>query len=198
MPSSGASAATRSTNAPGWVGGSTTCAWASPSRWGTRPGPARRCRYARRSATPSGSRSSGRRSVGQDRPYHRTILRRALEQALRDGLITRNAAALVQAPRTESGRCGPWTLRAAHLFLGEARRSSRYYRLYLAALTTGMRQGDLLGLRWSDCRPGPRPRGGAANLLPPRRPAALQGAQNGGLAAYGPAAARAGRPSCGS
>lgn len=39
-------------------------------------------------------------------------------------------------------------LEQVRLFLGEARRSSPYYRLYLAALTTGARQGELLGLRW--------------------------------------------------
>jgi integrase len=32
----------------------------------------------------------------------------------------------------------------------EAKRSSQHYRLYLAALLTGMRQGELLGLRWRD------------------------------------------------
>src|SRR5207249_6434005 len=36
------------------------------------------------------------------------------------------------------------------LFLAEAKRSSKHYRLYLAALLTGMRQGELLGLRWRD------------------------------------------------
>jgi len=36
------------------------------------------------------------------------------------------------------------------LFLAEAKRFSPYYRLYLAAVTTGMRQGELLGLRWRD------------------------------------------------
>ena len=36
------------------------------------------------------------------------------------------------------------------LFLAEAKRSSQYYRLYLTAALTGMRQGELLGLRWRD------------------------------------------------
>lgn len=35
------------------------------------------------------------------------------------------------------------------LLLGQAKRSP-YYRLYLAAVMTGMRQGELLGLRWQD------------------------------------------------
>jgi integrase len=39
-----------------------------------------------------------------------------------------------------------WTF----LFLAEAKRSSPFYRLYLAAVMTGMRQGELLGLRWRD------------------------------------------------
>jgi len=34
--------------------------------------------------------------------------------------------------------------------LGEARRSSRLYPLYLCAISTGMREGELLGLRWRD------------------------------------------------
>src|SRR5262249_7648110 len=33
---------------------------------------------------------------------------------------------------------------------GEAKRNSRYYALYLTALLTGMRQGEMLGLRWQD------------------------------------------------
>jgi integrase len=36
------------------------------------------------------------------------------------------------------------------LFLAEAKRSSSHYRLFLAAVLTGMRQGEVLGLRWRD------------------------------------------------
>jgi integrase len=36
------------------------------------------------------------------------------------------------------------------LFLAEAKRSSRHYALYLTAILTGMRRGELLGLRWRD------------------------------------------------
>src|SRR6516165_11470677 len=43
-----------------------------------------------------------------------------------------------------------WDEEQVKLFLAEAKRSSLYYPLYLAALTTGMRQGELLGLRWQD------------------------------------------------
>ncbi len=43
-----------------------------------------------------------------------------------------------------------WDEEQVRLFLAEARRSSAYYALYLTALTTGMRQGELMGLRWKD------------------------------------------------
>lgn len=36
------------------------------------------------------------------------------------------------------------------LFLGEAKKTSPHYALYLTALLSGMRQGELLGLRWKD------------------------------------------------
>lgn len=38
----------------------------------------------------------------------------------------------------------------ARLFVAEAKRSSPHYRLYLAAILAGMRQGELLGPRWQD------------------------------------------------
>jgi integrase len=43
-----------------------------------------------------------------------------------------------------------WDDEQVRLFLAEAKRTSAYYALYLTALTTGMRQGELLGLRWKD------------------------------------------------
>jgi len=43
-----------------------------------------------------------------------------------------------------------WDEEQVRLFFAEAKRSSSFYRLYLTALLTGMRQGELLGLRWQD------------------------------------------------
>ena len=43
-----------------------------------------------------------------------------------------------------------WDEEQIRLFLAEARRSSPYYPLYLTAILTGMRQGELLALRWQD------------------------------------------------
>lgn len=42
-----------------------------------------------------------------------------------------------------------WDQNQIYRFLEDAR-SSAYFRLYLAAITTGMRQGELLALRWQD------------------------------------------------
>src|SRR5437867_9193226 len=42
-----------------------------------------------------------------------------------------------------------WDQEQTQVFLAEAKRSSSYYPLYLTAISTGMRAGELLGLRWS-------------------------------------------------
>jgi site-specific recombinase XerC len=79
--------------------------------------------------------------------YHLSVLRMALAQAVRDGDIPTNYAALVKAPKKAARQMQILDTEAALLFLGEARRSSPHYRLYLMALLTGMRQGELAGLR---------------------------------------------------
>jgi integrase len=82
--------------------------------------------------------------------YHRMLLREVLQQAVRDGLMVRNPADLVKPPAKQRYEVPTLDEEWVRLFLGEAKRSSRYYRLYLAAITTGMREGELLGLRWQD------------------------------------------------
>lgn len=81
--------------------------------------------------------------------YIHSTLRSALNQALRWGLVARNVATLADPPgrrHTEMHVLSPDQVRA---FLDGAR-DNRLYPLYLLAITTGMRQGELLGLRWSD------------------------------------------------
>jgi integrase len=46
-----------------------------------------------------------------------------------------------------------WDEGETRAFLGHAR-EDRYFALYLLALATGMRQGEMLALRWRDVRPG--------------------------------------------
>lgn len=81
--------------------------------------------------------------------YLRAVLRRALNDALRWGLVGRNVAALVRppkGPRYEVEPLGPDEIRR----LLEAVRDDRLEALYVLAVTLGLRQGELLGLSWAD------------------------------------------------
>lgn len=81
--------------------------------------------------------------------HHRAFLRVALNHALAEGYIERNAAALAKPPRAERREIVPLTPEQARAFLA-AVRGDRLEALYLTALTTGLRQGELLGLTWPD------------------------------------------------
>ncbi len=77
------------------------------------------------------------------------VLRRALGQAERWGLVATNAAQLADAPRPERVEMTTLSPEEARRFLLAASRD-RLEALYVLAITTGMRQGELLGLRWHD------------------------------------------------
>ena len=81
--------------------------------------------------------------------YIRGTLRNALNQAVRWGLVSRNAAALVDPPRVERYEIKPFTPDEARSFLS-AIRGDRLEALYSVALTMGLRQGEALGLRWRE------------------------------------------------
>lgn len=82
--------------------------------------------------------------------HHHRLLHEVLRHAVKWGLIVRNPTEMVDPPRRERKEMHVWDEEQVRLFLAEAKRSSPYYPLYLAALMTGMRQGELLGLRWQD------------------------------------------------
>ena len=81
--------------------------------------------------------------------YLRAVLRQALNRALRWGLVARNAAALADAPRVARTELAPFDPEEARRFL-DAVRGDRLEALYTLALAAGLRQGEALGLRWSD------------------------------------------------
>ena len=81
--------------------------------------------------------------------YMHGILRNALNRAIRWGYIQRNPAAHVDGPRIEQQEIQPFTREEAHQFL-RAIKGDRLEALYTVALTMGLRQGEALGLRWSD------------------------------------------------
>jgi integrase len=83
----------------------------------------------------------------------RVILRRALGDAVRDGSVGRNVAALARPPRvpTRSMEKGRDYLDSEQLrTLLDAVRDHPLGPLVTLAATTGLRQGELLGLRWQD------------------------------------------------
>jgi integrase len=81
--------------------------------------------------------------------YIHAVLHRALKQALRWGLVPRNASESVDLPRLGKEEVEvllPYEVRA---FL-DAAREDRLEALYVVAVTVGLRRGELLGLRWTD------------------------------------------------
>lgn len=79
----------------------------------------------------------------------RATLRRALNHALKLGLVHRNVAALADAPAPKSRPIEPLTEEQAAMLL-QAIEGHRLEPLIVLALATGLRQGELLGLSWHD------------------------------------------------
>lgn len=77
----------------------------------------------------------------------RATLRRALSYAERWSMVPRNVARLVDPPRVEEYRVDPMTSEQARHFLTHIR-GHRLYSLFLFALTTGARQGEILAVTW--------------------------------------------------
>lgn len=79
----------------------------------------------------------------------RGTLRRALTDAERDGLVSRNVARLSRPPRVDKHEFVVLTADETRRFL-DATADDEYGPLYAIAATTGLRQGEVLGLAWSD------------------------------------------------
>lgn len=76
-------------------------------------------------------------------------LKEALSQAVGWGLLARNPADGASAPRAESREIHPLTGDEVSRFLASSAGSPEH-PLWTVAIATGMRQGELLGLRWQD------------------------------------------------
>jgi len=76
-------------------------------------------------------------------------LRAALDQAEKWGLVARNVARLVDAPRVRRPEVQPLTPEQAKSLLA-AVRDNRLEALYSVGVAMGLRQGEVLGLRWPD------------------------------------------------
>ena len=77
------------------------------------------------------------------------VLHKALETAVRWKLIAQNVCDLVSPPRRKQFVIQPLSLEQAQQLL-QAARGHRLEALFVLALATGMRRGELLGLKWQD------------------------------------------------
>ena len=91
------------------------------------------------------------RTVG----YLRGVLRQALGFAERMDLVGRNVARLARPPRVPRRQVSPLTIEQARTFRA-AIAGDRLEALYLVAVGCGLRQGEILGLRWGDVDLGGR------------------------------------------
>ena len=85
--------------------------------------------------------------------YIHTVLRKALSDGLRWGRLERNPSDLADPPRrsgsTHGGHMQIWSTQQLRTFLAHVR-EDRLYAAWLLSATTGMRRGEILGLRWVD------------------------------------------------
>lgn len=81
--------------------------------------------------------------------YMHSVLRAALNQAVRWRMVHYNAAAMVSAPRGTRRDVLALSPEEARRLL-DAARGDRLEALYSVALALGLRQGEALGLKWGD------------------------------------------------
>lgn len=87
-------------------------------------------------------RGTGRRTI----QLVHTVLHGIFQQALRLGLVAQNWTELVEAPRPEKHEMQVWDESQVALFLAKVP-DAAFYRL---AFATGMRRGEMIGLKWID------------------------------------------------
>ncbi len=77
------------------------------------------------------------------------MLHKALDDAIKMGLIARNVCEVVSPPRKQHKEITPLTAEQSRRLLDAARGHPQEV-LFVLALATGMRRGELLGLKWQD------------------------------------------------
>ena len=101
--------------------------------------------------------SNGRRARGHEgealststvQRIHRA-LSLCLKHGVRVGLMQRNVAEDVELPKSRKKKARALAFEQAMRLVNSAR-ETRLYLVILIAVTTGMRRGEVLGLRWSD------------------------------------------------
>jgi len=97
--------------------------------------------------------ASGRKRGGglskQTVLHHHRVLREAMNRAVKWRLLVRNPVDAVEPPKPDHKDIRALTEQETAKLL-ECARSSKAYTMIFLAVTTGMRRGELLGLRWKD------------------------------------------------
>lgn len=81
------------------------------------------------------------------------VVKVSLNKAVKMKLIKENPCKFVDLPKIRRKEMQVWNLQQVNKFLNEInniRSSDQFFTAYLLAITTGMRQGEILGLRWKD------------------------------------------------
>ncbi|MER6915248.1 tyrosine-type recombinase/integrase [Streptomyces sp. NPDC000594] len=76
-------------------------------------------------------------------------LRNALNRAIKEEILTRNVALLVDMPKVDKGKPKPWDAPEAITFLRSCR-AHRFYAACVLVLVLGLRRSEVMGLRWQD------------------------------------------------
>lgn len=81
--------------------------------------------------------------------YIHSIIHAALDQAMKEGLIIRNPAEATELPKMKKADVEPLTIEEVNRFI-ETIKTDRLFPAFCLALKTGLRRGEILGLRWQD------------------------------------------------
>lgn len=81
--------------------------------------------------------------------YIQRVMHRALKKAVEDGSVARNVAESTELPSIPKSRARAMSVEEARAFIDAARSDARG-ALYLVAIGTGLRRGELLALQWGD------------------------------------------------
>ncbi|MBD1371250.1 site-specific integrase [Hazenella sp. IB182357] len=78
-----------------------------------------------------------------------SVLRRSLGHAVKWQLLTRNVALLTEPPKVRKKEITTFEIEEVKQFLTHSK-DDRLYIAFVFAITTGLRRGEILGLRWKD------------------------------------------------
>ncbi|MBI5954429.1 MAG: site-specific integrase [Chloroflexi bacterium] len=77
--------------------------------------------------------------------FMHAIIHKALKQALKWGMVNRNVADLVEAPKPKRQSLTVWDSQQVNTFLSSCK-DHRFFPIFVVAIYCGMREGELLGI----------------------------------------------------